>query len=56
MTGNSDERYRFRTSSLLNISLTAPYGYAGSYQTLTDAVNHYDNPRGKALDYVRDEQ
>ncbi len=56
VTGNSDERYRFRTPSLLNISLTAPYGHAGSYQTLTDVVNHYDNPRDTALDYVRDEQ
>ena len=56
ITGNSDERYRFRTPSLLNISLTAPYGHAGSYQTLTDVVNHYDNPRDNALDYIEDEQ
>jgi len=43
-TGNADHRYQFRTSSLLNIAQTAPYGHSGSYQTLEEVVRHYINP------------
>lgn len=43
-TGNADDRYRFRTPSLLNASMTAPYGHAGGYQTLQEVVRHYDRP------------
>lgn len=44
-TGALQDRYKFRTPSLLNIALTAPYGHAGSYATLRDVVRHYDQPR-----------
>ncbi len=47
-TGNSDDRYRFRTPSLLNIAQTAPYGHAGVYESLTEVVRHYVNP-GRAV-------
>lgn len=43
-TGNPADRYRFRTASLLNVALTAPYGHAGTYQTLEEVVRHYVNP------------
>lgn len=43
-TGNVQDRYRFRTPSLLNIEMTAPYGHAGSYKTLREVVNHYAQP------------
>lgn len=33
----------FRTASLLNVGVTAPYGHSGVYQTLEQVVNHYDN-------------
>lgn len=46
-TGNAVDRYAFRTPSLLNVALTAPYGHAGAYATLTDVVRHYRNPRGE---------
>lgn len=52
-TGNSDDRYRFRTASLLNIALTAPYGHSGSYKTLEDVVRHYVNPERSVEDYFR---
>lgn len=40
-----EERFHFRTSSLLNVEVTAPYGHAGAYQTLEEVVRHYNNPR-----------
>lgn len=40
-TGNRGDRYRFRTPSLLNISMTAPYGHTGAYQTLEQVISHY---------------
>jgi cytochrome c peroxidase len=51
VTGEEDDRYRFRTPSLLNIEVTAPYGHVGSYQTLEDVVRHYTNPRQQVTDY-----
>ena len=44
LSGDSDDRYKYRTSSLLNISATAPYFHAGSYDTLEEVVAHYSNP------------
>jgi len=40
-----EERFHFRTSSLLNVEVTAPYGHTGAYQTLEEVVRHYNNPR-----------
>lgn len=45
ITGNSNDRYHFRTPSLLNVAVTAPYGHTGAYQTLEEVVEHYNNPR-----------
>ena len=45
-TGQAQDRYRFRTPSLLNVALTAPYGHAGAYESLDEVVRHYNNPRG----------
>ncbi len=45
-TGNPNDRYRFRTPSLLNVALTAPYGHAGAYATLDEVLRHYNNPAG----------
>lgn len=50
-TGDNDDRYRFRTASLLNVAVTAPYGHAGAYNTLRQVVDHYDNPGGELDDY-----
>jgi cytochrome c peroxidase len=43
-TGNINDRYRFRTPSLLNVALTAPYGHAGAYANLQQLMQHYNNP------------
>jgi cytochrome c peroxidase len=41
---NEDERYAFRTPSLLNVTVTAPYGHTGAYFTLRDIIKHHIMP------------
>ncbi len=43
-TGNSVDRFKFRTPSLRNIELEAPYFHNGAYANLRDAVKHHLNP------------
>jgi cytochrome c peroxidase len=40
-TGRIEDRFKFRTPSLLNVALTGPYGHAGQFAELRDFVNHY---------------
>lgn len=56
ITGDSDDRYRYRTPSLLNIAATAPYGHAGAYATLDDVLRHYNNPRGTVDDFFDNDE
>ena len=46
ITGNSNDKFHFKTPSLLNVSTSAPYGHTGSYQTLEQVIQHYNNPFG----------
>jgi cytochrome c peroxidase len=41
VTGDPADRYRFRTPSLRNVALNAPYGHTGPYNTLRAAVEHH---------------
>ena len=41
VTGRADDRYRFRTTPLRNVELTAPYGHDGAISSLRDFVAHY---------------
>ncbi len=43
-TGNIGDRFHFRTPSLLNVAVTAPYTHSGAYQSLTQVIRHYRNP------------
>ena len=43
-----EDAYRFRTPSLRNVALTAPYGHNGAYPTLEGIVRHHLDPRGSA--------
>jgi cytochrome c peroxidase len=43
-SGRADDRYLWRTPSLLNVELTAPYGHSGAYPDLATAVAHYVSP------------
>ncbi|CUH78782.1 cytochrome c peroxidase [Tropicibacter naphthalenivorans] len=38
------DAYRFRTPSLRNVALTAPYGHSGAYPTLRDMIRHMCDP------------
>lgn len=51
VTGNNSDRYAFKTSTLLNIELSEPYGHAGSYQDLEGVIRHYANPRSAIDEY-----
>jgi cytochrome c peroxidase len=42
VTGDPDDRWRFRTPSLRNVALTAPYMHDGSLPTLDAVVAFYD--------------
>jgi cytochrome c peroxidase len=44
VTGKSRDRFRFRTLTLRNVALTAPYGHAGAYNTLEAVVRHHLDP------------
>ena len=49
LMGESDrleDAYRFRTPSLRNVALTAPYGHNGAYRTLEGMVRHHLDPVG----------
>ena len=44
-TADRNERYSFRTPTLLNVSATGPYLHAGAYDNLADVVRHHLDPQ-----------
>jgi cytochrome c peroxidase len=44
VTGADEDLFAFRTPSLRNIELSAPYGHNGAYSTLRDVVEHHLQP------------
>jgi cytochrome c peroxidase len=42
ITGDPADRWRYRTPTLRNVALTAPYMHDGSLATLLEVVEHYD--------------
>jgi cytochrome c peroxidase len=51
VTGDPADLYRFRTPSLRNVALTAPYGHAGAYATLEAALRHHLDPVAGLMGY-----
>lgn len=45
VTGDPADRYAFRTPSLRNVALTAPYGHAGAHRDLPAFVAAHADPR-----------
>ncbi|MEL6206267.1 MAG: cytochrome c peroxidase, partial [Pseudomonadota bacterium] len=43
-TNRLEDAYRFRTPSLRNVALTAPYGHNGAYPTLEGMIRHHLDP------------
>lgn len=41
ITGNPNDRYKFKTPSLRNITLTAPYMHDGRFLTIDQCLQHY---------------
>ncbi|MEP3346606.1 MAG: cytochrome c peroxidase [Litoreibacter sp.] len=49
VTGRDEDRFAFRTPSLRNVALTAPYGHAGAHKDLSAFIAFHANPvRGLA--------
>ena len=48
-TGDEQDKYAFRTPTLLNTTATGPWGHAGAYTSLENAVRHHLDPQA-ALD------
>jgi cytochrome c peroxidase len=44
VTGHPEDLWRYRTPSLRNVAVTAPYMHDGSFATLTEVVRHYNYP------------
>ena len=44
VTQRDEDRYGFRTPSLLNVAATAPYTHAGAYLDLDSIINHHLDP------------
>jgi cytochrome c peroxidase len=43
-TDRLEDAYRFRTPSLRNVALTAPYGHNGAFEGLEGIIRHHLNP------------
>ncbi|CAM2978643.1 cytochrome-c peroxidase [Moritella viscosa] len=52
VTGDAQDRYNFRTPSLLNVAVTSPYGHAGTFDSLERVLRHHINPTRSIDDYV----
>ncbi|MGR3713993.1 MAG: cytochrome-c peroxidase [Shimia sp.] len=55
VTGDAEDFYAFRTPSLRNVTETAPYGHAGAYADLEDAVRHHLDPKAALAAYSIDQ-
>lgn len=51
ITGLNADLYKFKTPSLRNISLTAPYMHNGSLETLEAVVSHYNDVTASLANY-----
>jgi cytochrome c peroxidase len=47
----ADDKYAFRTLSLLNVEVTGPYGHDGAYNSLEDIIRHNTNPEAAVAAY-----
>ena len=52
---NENDRFRFRTPTLLNVEVTGPWGHDGAYTSLEGITKHMLSPEKSALNY-RSEQ
>lgn len=48
------DKYKFRTPTLLNLAVTAPYFHAGSAATLAEAIQQHAQPKEYAENYFKE--
>ena len=53
-TDRLEDAYRFRTPSLRNVALTAPYGHNGAYPTLEAMIRHHADPAAARAAWTRE--
>ena len=53
-TDRLEDAYRFRTPSLRNVALTAPYGHNGAFPDLEGIIRHHLNPSISLKNWQRD--
>lgn len=51
VTGKDQDRFRFRTPSLLNVEVTGPWGHSGAYTSLEAITRHMLNPAQAVHNY-----
>lgn len=51
VTGEIEDAYKFRTPSLRNIAISAPYGHTGAYPTLEGIIQHHLDPVVSFMNY-----
>ena len=51
VTRNQKDLYAFKTPALRNVSLTAPYMHNGSFKTLAQVIEHYDDIEASLVGY-----
>jgi cytochrome c peroxidase len=53
VTGDAKDRLKFRTPSLRNVAVTAPYGHSGAYDSLRAVIMHHLDPVAALYGYDR---
>lgn len=51
ITSKADDKFRFRTPSLLNVEVTGPWGHDGAYTSLENITRHMLSPLLSATSY-----
>jgi len=51
VSGNGQDRFRFRTPTLRNVVLTGPWGHSGAFNSLKEMVLHHLNPQASLENY-----
>ena len=54
VTGRAEDAFAFRTPSLRNVTLTAPYGHNGAFSDLEEMIRHHLNPVESLMGYTID--
>ena len=54
ITGSDADKYRFRTPSLRNVTLSAPYGHTGAFPTLEGMIRHHLDAMTSLAEYTGD--